>query len=162
LGLIQRATEENLNLKYIALTVLLACLPLQTPRPSECGLAKGAERTYWGHMNTVLEYADPVSYIRGIALAAGSENTPVEGALVELFDHPEIALKTHGSQVRTGQKRLAVCITGKDGRFSFDPLTGKYELRLSKPDCNTESLILRIRKEARNRGRIEIRIEAGT
>lgn len=148
-------------MKRIVFWVLLTCSPLQTLGASECGPAKGVH-TYWGHMNLVLEYEEQVRSIHGVAVAIGTQNEPVDGVLVELFDHAEIALETHGSQIRTGQKRLAVCATGKDGRFSFDPQPGKYELRLSKKDWNTKSLIVTVSRKVQNGERIEVFMEAGT
>jgi len=76
--------------------------------------------------------------------------------------HPEIALQTHGSQTGKRQKRLGACITGKDGRFSFDPKAGKYELRFSRYDCNVKAVIVEVSKKAHNKTRIEVILEAAT
>ena len=88
---------------------------------SGCAVAKSADHTYWTHMYLVHEYPEPVTFLHGVVTAAGAEDKTLDGVLVEVFDHAEIALQSHGSRTRKGQKRLGACITGKDGRFSFDP-----------------------------------------
>ena len=146
--------------------ILLALLLAISSRPaltsSECAVAKTAEHTYWTHMYLVDEYPEPLPFLHGIVKAAGAEDTTLDGVLVEVFDHPEIALQTHGSQTGKRQKRLGACITGKDGRFSFDPKAGKYELRFSRYDCNVKAVIVEVSKKAHNKTRIEVILEAAT
>ncbi len=133
-----------------------------TARSSGCAVAKSADHTHWSHMNNVLEYTEPVTSLHGVVVALGAEDTSVEGVLVEVFDHPEIALESRGDQTRKGQKRLAACITEKDGRFSFDSKPGKYELRFSKQDWNVESVIVEVGKKAGKKTPMKIMVEVAT
>jgi hypothetical protein len=63
------------------------------------------------------------------------------GVLVEVFDHPELVREEinhlgRGEPVRARQdleqQRIAVCVTGDNGRFDFKLRPGTYELRFSK------------------------------
>ncbi len=129
---------------------------------SGCAVAKSADHTHWSHMNDVLKYPEPVTSLHGVVLAAGGGDTSVEGVLVEVFDHPEIVLESRGDQTRKGQKRLAACITGKDGRFSLGSKPGKYELRFSKQDWNVQSVIVEVSKKASKKTPMKVLIEAAT
>ena len=62
------------------------------------------------------------------------DGSPVDGALVEIFTHPEYLLKDdpNGKQDRPEQRRIAICLTKADGKFCFPRLApGTYELRTS-------------------------------
>ena len=65
---------------------------------------------------------------------------PLEGALVEVFTHPEYLLieTPIDKRGRPNQRRVAACRTGADGKFCFAGLpAGKYELRSSSEDTAT-------------------------
>jgi len=84
----------------------------------------------------------------------------MEGALVELYDHLEVALSAKTDSDREHQKRLAACVTSKDGRFSFDPKPGKYELRCSNHnDWRCISLIVEVTKTADKKARLTLEIQ---
>ncbi len=109
-------------------------------------------------MNIVEQHRGTLASIHGVTVA-GIEKMPLEGVLVEIFDHPEIVLK-NGSQTRTGQKRLAACVTGKDGRFAFDPEPGKYEVRFSRPiEWNCKSLLVEVSDSADKKRRLSVQME---
>ena len=111
---------------------------------SQCTLAPDSRTTYWGHQNSVTVYSHPLKTLRGtVVLGFATPEIPKDGVLVEIFDHPELAME--GNPSRTGQRRLKACLTQKDGSFSFDLPAGKYELRCSKPvDWNCSSMIVEI------------------
>ena len=149
-------------MRQIAFSVLLVCLPLQVLRAGPCANTKGKSTYLGSHVFAVSKHADPVRSVQGVISAAqGLEDYgPAEGVLVELFDHPEIASHPDFSPLTPlrGQKRLAACITAKDGRFSFNPPAGKYELRISKPFYNVVSVIVTVSKRTQNKEPIEVGI----
>jgi hypothetical protein len=114
---------------------------------SQCTPAPDSRTTYWGHQNAVTSYSQPLKTLRGmVVLGFATPEIPKDGVLVEVFDHPELAIE--GNPSRTGQKRLKACLTEKDGSFSFDLPPGKYELRCSKPvDWNCSSVIVEIARK---------------
>lgn len=68
------------------------------------------------------------------------DGTPLNNALVEVFNKPEYLLVEQpvNKRGRSNQRRVAVCRTGLDGRFCFFGLpAGKYELRSSSDDTGT-------------------------
>ena len=80
----------------------------------------------------------PYRHLRGTVLRPNGK--PFEGALVEVFTHPEYLLieKPIAKRGRPNQRRVAVCRTGADGKFCFVGLpAGKYELRSSSADSAT-------------------------
>jgi hypothetical protein len=113
----------------------------------QCRPAPDSRQTAWGHQNAVRVNSKPLKKLQGtLLLGYGGPEVFKEGVLVEVFDHPELALS--GDPNRTGQKRLKACVTSKDGAFSFDLPAGKYELRCSKPvEWNCTSVIVEIDKK---------------
>lgn len=111
----------------------------------QCTSAPETLHTSWGHIPVVIKTEKPVKTVRGIVVVFPTEDRPVDGVLVEIFDHAEQVHAVPGPQ-RRGQRRLAACVAGKDGRFSFDLPPGKYELRCSKEGWNPTSLVVEVRK----------------
>jgi hypothetical protein len=66
---------------------------------------------------------------RGIVKAL--DGSPLEGVLVEVFDHPEVALKG-GPRAQGVQHRLSACMTDETGTYELKLPSGKYEIRFSK------------------------------
>ena len=82
-------------------------------------------------MIVVIEQS-PYKHLRGTI--ENPEGSPADGALVEIFTHPEYLRKglPNGRQDRPEQRRLAACRTKADGKFCFPRLApGTYELRSS-------------------------------
>src|SRR5271163_1400218 len=64
-------------------------------------------------------------------VSIGGDSGPLENALVEIFDNPNYLLDESNGHKNPKQKRIAACVTGKDGKFCFSLPDGKYELRAS-------------------------------
>jgi len=124
---------------------IASCLCLAVgyiPALSQC-VPASVETLWGGNENVVIQEARSIRKVRG--LVQDSQHTPVSGALVEVYDHPEIVLR-NPSRTRTGQSRLAACITGDSGSFSLDVPPGRYELRLSKSaEWDVTSVLLTVR-----------------
>jgi hypothetical protein len=91
-----------------------------------------------------MEDPKPIRSIHGIA--QDSEGKPLDGVLVEVYDHPEIALASHGMPW-SGQMRLAGCKTDETGLFSFRMRSGDYEIRFSKSiEWNVTSYRIKVRR----------------
>jgi hypothetical protein len=113
------------------------------PALGQCSTAASDSlTTYWGHQNAVYVNSKPLKKLRGnVLLGFGKPETSKDGILIEVFDHPELAMGADPTRKR--QRRLMACVTQKDGRFSFDLPPGKYELRCSKPtQWNCTSVIV--------------------
>lgn len=125
----------------------------------QCEVAPETRHTVWGHIPLEFKLQKPRGRILGVAVTDISEG-PLDDVLVEVFDHPELIAKGPGEQNRTGQHRLAACLTDKTGRFSFRLSPGDYELRLSKPDeWDSTSVYIKVRRGASSQAlRIGLRI----
>jgi hypothetical protein len=77
------SSDKQVN--EILLALLLAASSQPTPKSSECAVGKSTDHTYWSHMNIVLEYSEPVTFLHGVVVAAGVEDMTVDGVLVEVF-----------------------------------------------------------------------------
>ena len=71
----------------------------------------------------------PVPAVRGVVV--DPSGAPINGALVEVFDHPEVRFISGPDEDKEiKQHKLAEFKTGPDGKFKFPNLAaGKYELR---------------------------------
>jgi len=93
------------------------------------------------------------------------------GVLVEVFDHPELIREEinhlgKGEPVRARQdleqQRIAVCVTGDNGRFEFKLRPGTYELRFSKAGgIETTSVLIEINPHGK-RESLVVQMEAAT
>jgi hypothetical protein len=130
------------SMKLLALLLLFANLAVPAQQSScECKKAKKDQTTYGSSTYVELDERT-VKQIEGQVLSLSS---PIEGVLVEVFMHPDLAAK--GGQK---QKRVAACMTGKDGRFCFLGIrAGKYELKVSKPEWEHASGIILVNPKKR-------------
>ncbi|SRR6266480_2391283 len=149
-----------LNLVLVLLALFSA---LRDSNPSGCKVAGEHDHTAWDHMLIQEIYPEKLATVQGVVVvraAPGQESAPMEGALVELYDHPEVALSAKTTTDREKQKRLAACVTSKDGRFSFDSKPGKYELRCSNHNnWRCISLIVEVSKTADRRARLTLKMQ---
>ena len=143
----------------IGLAVLFAIVPGMSAL-GQCKLAS-AENTKWGgNTNVVLQESKPMRSIRGIV--RDPMDKPLTAALVEVYDHPEIVLQD-SSPERTGQKRIAACVTSEGGSFAFDVPPGYYELRVSKSsEWNATSVLVQVIKSvAASKKGMSVRLSPG-
>jgi len=85
------------------------------------------EKTAWGgHSPGRLREPAPMRDVHGIVKSL--DDKPLNGVLVEVYDHPEV-LDVDSTPTRTGQRRIAGCITDKTGTFTLSVLPGHYEVR---------------------------------
>src|ERR1051326_1430459 len=125
--------------------VLLLILISSVAAPSSgkgCGCASATgETTRWGGNETILIKPRGTFEFVGGKVLMGDE--PMDDALVEVFDKPDYLLcdwtaedgnpNKCSNDPPADQRRIAACVTGKDGKFCFDNIpSGKYELRVSK------------------------------
>jgi hypothetical protein len=147
----------------LALLLLSQLLTLNDVKPYGCRVAGEHEHTAWDHILIQRVYPKKLAIVHGVVLAPGTGTAPMEDVLVELYDQPEIALTAKTSSDREKQKRLAACVTGKDGKFSFDPRPGKYELRLSKHnEWRCTSIIIEVSETADRKTRLTVQMEVAT
>jgi protocatechuate 3,4-dioxygenase beta subunit len=88
---------------------------------------------------------------------------PVEGVLVEVFDHPDwIVLDYPASRVE--QHRIAACKTESDGSFCFKNISsGRYELRASKDRAwNPSHVYIVVSPRRGARAGINVKLTVGT
>jgi len=104
-----------------------------------------------------------LALVKGVAVDLNGK--PLGAVLVEVFDHPEIALRRAKTSApdASGQHRLAACFSDTKGRFSFDLPAGQYELRCTKAggwDCTF--LIVDIKRGLHQARRLTIPLYVGT
>jgi hypothetical protein len=143
---------------FRAFGIVLVTGACSYPALGQCRPAPDSLQTIWGHQNAVIVNSKPLKKLQGnLLLGYGGPEVSKDGVLVEVFDHPELALS--GDQNRTGQRRLRACVTQKDGSFSFDLPAGKYELRCSKPvEWNCTSVVVDIDKKGSSKS-LSVRLE---
>ena len=127
-----------------------------------CSSPKADETTHWvGNLQIVNIEKKSFRQLRGTVFMQNGEL--FENALVEIFTNPEYLLTEEPTDKRgrTEQKRVAACITGKNGRFSFPDLpAGKYELRSSSADSATGWNVTQIYVVVKSSGKKkELRVE---
>jgi len=120
-------------MKFVAAVLLFANLGLPLSQPScKCKKARKDQTTYISSTHVELDERR-LRKIEGQAVTYG--DSPIEGALVEVFTRPEFTSKLAigAAERERKQKRVAACITGEDGSFCFPSIpAGRYELRISK------------------------------
>jgi hypothetical protein len=121
------------------LMIVIIALATQTGvLPCQCTKASKHDHTNWEGVYHLSREDITTNVIRGKVLTP--VGTPLEGVLVEVFDHPERTLEFHFDD--RGRKRFAACFSDKEGLFCFNKLPpGEYELRLSMSTFSTYSLI---------------------
>ncbi len=125
-------------------------------RDYRCSRAANSLVTSWGQENVVIEH-EPVKVIRGVVQV--SDGNPADGVFVEVYDRPEVVLRD-SSPSRKGQRRLAACTTGPNGRFSFKMAPGRYEVRCSKPlEWNVTSVLLEVSRKKGSTEALEVPLE---
>ncbi len=125
------------SMKLIATALILSCLALYGGRETcKCKAPEPGESTHWGG-NEWVAYADKKIYksLHGEVYNLG--NGATSDVLVEVLDNPDYLLYDYaeGQKREKGQRVIAACKTGADGKFCFKGIPpGKYELRFSKDE----------------------------
>jgi len=125
-------------MKSLIVTLLSCSMAAGAAADCTCIKPEPGETTHWGgNEEVVIIEKEAYSALRGAVFTGG--DTPLAGALVELFTHPEYLLSAPGvPRGRPEQKRVAACRTGRSGRFCFTNIpAGRYELRSSSSDRYT-------------------------
>jgi protocatechuate 3,4-dioxygenase beta subunit len=150
----------------VSALALLACA-LVAPSllgDCKCSSVKEEETTHWGGNEVVTEIENQ-SRRQVHGTVENPYLKPVEGALVEIFDHPDYLLDQNAPYTRNHpeQKRVAACRTSRDGNFCFRSLrSGKYELRSSiDSGWNVTHVYVVVGKNGQTK-QIQVRMTLGT
>jgi hypothetical protein len=114
-----------------------------------------------GHDHVLVDLSNkPVTLFRGSVRAVSDQ--AVAGALVEVLDVGATArLPTETAEDARTRAKLAACITGQAGGFTFDLPPGPYELLASKPDWNSTSVLIVVDARRGKRRDIVIPLKVG-
>lgn len=152
-------------IKLLAIALMLGCLVNSSfPENCKCTTPAAGETTHQGG-NEIVTFREHRIYksVRGVVRDVNDE--PVEGVLVEVFDHPEWLLSNPPAN-RMEQHRIAACKTGADGSFCFENIpSGRYELRASKDAAWNPShvyIVVNRRSRRSTRAGITVRLTVGT
>jgi len=153
-------------MKLIATVLVIVFLSGYPQREKcRCSTASVDQKTSWGHQNVIIKEDGIFKSIRGRVVLAINEQ-PLSGVLVEVYDKPEgLLLSWQEREARkTQQRRIAACVTGVDGRFSFPKVpSGEYELRCSKPiewDPTSAHIIVRPEDPHSKNSKITVPLQA--
>lgn len=103
----------------------------------------------------VVEESKPFAVLHG--LITDPSGAAVAGARIELYDHPEVWLK---SGPPGSQKLIAHTLTNKDGSFRFEGVPkGRYEIRLAVENFNPMSVLISYEPKNRKASRAPIQIK---
>jgi len=130
----------------------------------KCSSVKEGETTHWGGNEVVVDI-EKQSHHKVHGTVQDIHLKAVEGALVEIFDHPDYLLDQNTPFTRNHpeQKRVAACRTSRDGKFCFRSLPpGKYELRSSiDSNWNVTQVYVVVDKKGQTK-KIQVRMKLGT
>lgn len=156
----------KLNMAKLLAVVLMICCLANASRPDncKCNAPADGETTHQGG-NEIVTFRERRAYrsVHGVVRDVNGE--PVEGVLVEVFDHPEWILANYPAS-RVQQRRIAACKTGDDGSFCFENIpSGRYELRASKDEAWNPShiyIVVNRRSRRSKRAGINVQLTVGT
>ena len=109
-------------MKLLAVTIMLYSLAYSpASQECKCGAPERDATTRKGYSESVI--VQPTKRYKKLSGVVSLSDTPIEGALVELFPYSK----------DYSRKRLAACLTGADGHYCFAGVSkGRYEIRVSK------------------------------
>jgi hypothetical protein len=101
--------------KIIVLLALSIGIAASVLGDCKCAHPAKGETTHWGgNQLIVVVDKNPHKQLRG-TIEEGADDTPIEGALVEIFIHPEyLREKPLSGKSVTPQRRVGVCRTADD------------------------------------------------
>jgi protocatechuate 3,4-dioxygenase beta subunit len=144
------------------LILVLLAAPTEKGRDSSaCRPASPEDNTIGGHMPYSVRTKGSVQIVQGTVVDATGK--PIEGALVELFDHPEQS-SWYLLVERDGvQQRIAACWTGASGRYRFDNVpAGHYDLRAGAEGFNGAFHWIFVDPKRRGKRAFKIQLNVGT
>lgn len=153
---------KHLVLIFITSSILTSSVLLPF-HDCNCTIANN-ETTFWGDELIVSTKGDKVKVIRGIVLDPLG-NEPMNDVLVEVFDNPNVAnMNVTIEERKKLQNRIVACKTTTSGEFCFDNIPkGKYEVRFSKRDFKTLSVITLVNSKYKSTKQgIKIMMSVGT
>jgi len=125
--------RENVILVSLSTVLAFFCLTeVAQAQTGSCSPASVDQITFWGTQNVIMRETSVLRSVKGRVIRASDS---ISGALVEIYDNADTLLlgPIERQEAKSKQNRLAACITGNDGKFSFPKLSaGTYELRVSK------------------------------
>ncbi len=144
----------------IAILILASTAASERVHTSGCNPTT-SERTRWGNVVAVLNLQkNPVKSLWG---TVRDSVDPVDRVLVEVYPLHGNNPEWHGPDREAGiESRVSACITGKTGDFSFDLPSGRYEIRSSRADWKTTSVLVVIDTKKGKKTPLEIQLQVGT
>jgi hypothetical protein len=119
-----------------------------------------SERTHWGNLIVQIDaQKKPLRFLWGTVYA---DDQPVDRTLIEVYVLPGNDPPRHQiDQQDSIENRICACVTGAAGNFAFDLPPGRYEIRSSKADWKTTSVLVVIKHRGKNTA-TKIPLEVGT
>jgi len=136
----------------------LLFLLLVTTLAVACEPAKQGDTTRWGgNERIILDEPLPLSRIEGIVHFHSTQ--ALSNVLVEVIPNPDAHNDDDSSN---SKKRIAACITSRNGKFALRLPPGRYELRFSlDTGWNVTSTVIVVKKGAPRRY-LDISMQLGT
>jgi hypothetical protein len=126
-----------------------------------CRPAGPEDRTIGGHIPSSFRVKGSLKAVQGVVV--DPTGAPIEGVLVELFDHPEQSSWYLLVPQDGVQRRIAACWTGPDGRYQFGGIVaGHYDLRAGAHGFNAAFHWVFVDPKGKGRRHFRIRLELGT
>ena len=152
-------------MRLLLMALAAFCLMPVSPQQAKCRCKNDPTLPHgWGgHMTNVLSERALLKSLEGVV--TDRTGVALEGALVQVFDHPEASPHADGRRVGVGQKRVAACLAGAGGEFCFDKIPpGKYEVRIHAKGFNPTSIFVELGPKHRRSVKkvIEVEMDAGT
>jgi hypothetical protein len=144
----------------LAILILGSTAASERVRTSSCNPTP-SERTHWGNVVVVLNLQKkPLKSLWG---TVRDSTDPVDGVLIEVYPrHGDNAEPQGPDREATIESRVSACITGKAGDFSFDLPSGRYEIRSSRADWKTTSVLVVIDTKKGKKTPVDIQLQVGT
>ena len=145
---------------FIAILILASIAASERVHTSTCNPTT-SERTHWGNLIVQIdEQKKPLRSLWGTVVYAVDQ--PVGGSLVEVYALPGNDPPRHQiEQQNSIENRISACVTGAAGDFAFDLPPGRYEVRSSKADWKTTSVLVVIKHRGKDTA-TKIPLEVGT
>lgn len=126
----------------------------------KCSATSLVSATHWGHEHMVIDRRErPVHSLRGIVQTMMGE--PVGGVLVQVFSRKPSAPFPQQSDQPNPLPAVAACITVNTGNIAFNLPSGEYEVRASKEEWNSTSVLFIVNPRIHNTMRIKIPLQPG-